>query len=427
MSRESAIFKCNVQNFWNKCHSHLKETDYAAEFNNHNYIFPIGGSFENFIAFGAKHSIISKNGKDAFELLKSHYEKHQDWFVGYLSYDLKNDIYNDLTSNNTDRKEFPDLCFFCPEVLIFPLVDGVKIESFENPEIVFDRINKTEEKQESNIINPNFIEDTDKSSYLKNVEDIRQLIYEGEFYEMNYCMEYYSEINEFNPLGLKENLWKASPTPFAAYFNFEDYHILSASPERFIKKTGSELLSQPIKGTIKTGTEKQEKELNRLELYQSEKERAENMMIVDLVRNDLARSSISGSVKVEELFGIYEFKHLYQMISSIKSEIKPQLHFVDAIKLAFPMGSMTGAPKKRVMEYIEEIESSKRGVFSGALGYIKANGDFDFNVLIRSLYYNKSKRNLSYSVGGAITFDSDPLKEFEETKLKSRTIREIFN
>jgi para-aminobenzoate synthetase component 1 len=155
---------------------------------------------------------------------------------------------------------------------------------------------------------------------------------------------------------------------------------------------------------------------------QSEKEKAENLMIVDLVRNDLARSSKTGSVKVEELFGIYSFSQVHQMISTVSSQIKETTSAVEAIKNAFPMGSMTGAPKVMAMELIEKYENTKRGLYSGAIGYFAPNSDFDFNVVIRSIQYNESKQYLNFEVGSAITYDSDANLEYEECLLKAQAM-----
>ena len=200
---------------------------------------------------------------------------------------------------------------------------------------------------------------------------------------------------------------------------------MCASPERFIKKEDKKLTSQPIKGTIRRGKSPEEDELLRDQLRNSEKERAENMMIVDLVRNDLARSCKPGSVVVEEMFGVYPFKYLFQMISTISGELREQVHFIDAIKNAFPMGSMTGAPKIKAMQLIEKYEVAKRGVFSGAVGYITPNGDFDFNVVIRSIFYNQLTSQLSFQAGSAITYDSIPEQEYDECMLKVKAILAI--
>ena len=207
----------------------------------------------------------------------------------------------------------------------------------------------------------------------------------------------------------------------------DDYSIFSGSPERFLKKVGSKLISEPIKGTAKRGLTKTEDEELIKSLVSDPKERAENVMIVDLVRNDLSKIATKNSVQVEELCQIYSFETVHQMISRISCDIKESASFTEIIKATFPMGSMTGVPKIRAMELIEEHESFKRGVYSGSIGYIKPNGDFDFNVVIRSLVYNRKNNYLSCSVGGAITIQSDPEKEYEECLIKVKRILDGMN
>jgi para-aminobenzoate synthetase component 1 len=225
-----------------------------------------------------------------------------------------------------------------------------------------------------------------------------------------------------NPVETYLRLSEISSAPFGAYYKLNDKYLLCSSPERFMKKAGNKLISQPIKGTIKRGgTDEEDIELKH-SLLNDVKERAENVMIVDLVRNDLAKSCRPGSVKVEELFGIYTYPTVHQMISTVTGELDEQTHFIDALRNAFPMGSMTGAPKIEVMKLIEYYETTKRGLFSGSVGYITPDGDFDFNVVIRSLFYNEANKYLSYSTGGAITYDSIPEKEYEECMLKAKGI-----
>jgi para-aminobenzoate synthetase component 1 len=167
--------------------------------------------------------------------------------------------------------------------------------------------------------------------------------------------------------------------------------------------------------------------LQKEKLRYSEKEMAENMMIVDLVRNDLAKSAVVGSTTVTEMFGIYTFKQLHQMISTVQAQVKPDMAIGEIIKNAFPMGSMTGAPKIKAMELIERYENTKRGLFSGAIGFVNPFGDFDFNVVIRTIFYDAKKHYLSFQVGSAITYDSIGEQEYEECMLKAKAIREVLN
>jgi para-aminobenzoate synthetase component 1 len=217
-----------------------------------------------------------------------------------------------------------------------------------------------------------------------------------------------------------------SPNPFAALYRLHDRYLLCASPERFICKKGLRISSQPMKGTIKRDlSNKSEDEKLKEELKASAKDQSENVMVVDLVRNDLSRICNDGSVKVDELFGIYSYPQVHQMISTINGELKEDILFSEIIEATFPMGSMTGAPKYRVMQLIDEYEEGARGIFSGSVGYVDENGDFDFNVVIRSMMYNASSKYLSYQVGSGITFYSDPEMEWEECLLKGQAIKKV--
>ncbi|MEO5675183.1 MAG: anthranilate synthase component I family protein, partial [Chitinophagales bacterium] len=213
-----------------------------------------------------------------------------------------------------------------------------------------------------------------------------------------------------------------SPAPLACFLKHGEKFLLSASPERFLKKESRKIISQPMKGTISRSNHAESDEHAKELLGTDEKEKAENVMIVDLVRNDLARSAVAGSVSVEELFGIYSFPRVHQMISTVSATLRNDVHFTEAIRNAFPMGSMTGAPKVMAMQLIDKYEKVKRGLFSGSAGYITPGGDFDFNVVIRSLLYNRESRYLSFQTGSAITHDCNPEKEYEECLLKAQAI-----
>lgn len=364
----------------------------------------------------------------AFDQLKQFWEKHRSWTFGFLSYDLKNQI-EKLHSKNEDQLGFPDLHFFVPEILIQIKGDELMIHA-QNPLEVFDRINAQVIKIGEPVSRKKKIEiksKIDQANYLKTIDIIRTHIEDGDLYEMNFCQEFFIEAYQGKPLALFQALNDVSKAPFSVFYKNKNHYLLSASPERFLKKEGQQLISQPIKGTIKRGESKSQDALLRKQLRASEKDQAENVMIVDLVRNDLARSCKPGTIKVEELFGIYGFEQVFQMISTVKGELRPDVHFVDAIRNAFPMGSMTGAPKVMSMELIEKYEQSRRGLYSGAFGYIDSEGDFDFNVVIRSILYNAEKAYLSFQVGGAIVYDSDPIAEYEECLLKAKGIRQVLS
>jgi para-aminobenzoate synthetase component 1 len=264
-----------------------------------------------------------------------------------------------------------------------------------------------------------------RENYLEKVSKISEYIQHGDLYEANFCMEFYAENTTINPLEKFQKLTEISKAPFSVYFKNNINFLLSASPERYLKKEGERLISQPIKGTARRFSDPLEDEKSKKALALDPKERAENIMITDLVRNDLSHTAQKGSVIVEELCGIYSFMQVHQMISTITSKLDPQYSAIEAIKTTFPMGSMTGAPKISAMKIIEEVEETKRGLYSGSVGYITPTGDFDFNVVIRSILYNQEKKYVSFSVGSAITAQSVAEKEYEECLLKAKAMLEV--
>lgn len=369
------------------------------------------------LAFGAKR-ILSNSYENAFEKLKAFCNQNNSRIYGLLSYDLKNDVEN-LHSKNKSLINFPDLAFFEPEHIVKEL-DGCLVSDTFELTSSFDINDNIETINHPKI---SFKEIQTRDEYLESINLLKKHIYDGDIYEINYCISFI--ITEYNCdiVTIFQQLQHISPNPFACLLKFENQYILSASPERFLKKIGKKIISQPIKGTIKKSNDI---EKDKEELLSSEKERAENVMIVDLVRNDLKKCSETGSIKVEELFGIYTFPQLHQMISTIVGTAKKNYHVVDIIKSCFPMGSMTGAPKVRAMQLIEEYEKVKRSAFSGAVGYIdNSNKEFDFNVIIRSLFYDSEKLCLSYNVGSAITYDSIAEIEYEECMLKAEAIKKV--
>ncbi len=368
-------------------------------------------------------------GADPFSELQKCHDQEQDWLFGYFTYDLKNGIHG-LESKHPDSIGFPGCLFYRPATLLIFREEEVEIQS-SKPEAAYAQILQTRlpKQDTSHRLRENkeikLRAHMGREEYLRKVNAIKIHILEGDCYELNLCQEFSSIETEIDPLALFMQLNQQSPSPFASFQRFNSCYLLCASPERFLKKEGDTLISQPIKGTIRRGKKIEEDEQLKQQLRTDEKELAENMMIVDLVRNDLARSSIPGSVKVDELFGIYSFRQVHQMISTVCATLRPEVPFSEAIKNAFPMGSMTGAPKRKVMELIEQYEKSRRGLYSGSVGFIRPNGDFDFNVVIRSILYNAADKVLSFQVGGAITYDSVPEKEYEECLLKASAILQV--
>jgi len=386
-------------------------------------------SYDFICAAGAMAELVVNQDNGAFEELKKFYEEQKGWLFGFLSYDLKNDV-EELVSKNTDHIGMPSLHFFKPKYLF--IIKGHKVKLLGHGETakelndVLDQIKaqKPCNKFQSTVKLKSRIS---KSAYIEKVSKIKQHLQYGDIYEMNFCQEFYASAIEIDPIGAFHKLNSLSQTPFACYYRVRDRHLLCGSPERFLKKDGNKLISQPIKGTAGRGHDDQSDQMLKDSLLKDPKEQSENVMIVDLVRNDLSRTALKGSVQVEELFGIYPFKQMYQMISTVTSELNSGVHLVDAIRIAFPMGSMTGAPKVRAMELIEDYESTKRGLYSGAVGYITPEGDFDFNVVIRSILYNHQKQYLSAMVGGAITVQSIPEKEYDECLLKAKPLFNTLN
>ncbi|WP_276089065.1 anthranilate synthase component I family protein [Pedobacter sp. JY14-1] len=379
------------------------------------------GQFDFVLAAGVKTCIMPDDGH-CFTALKNFYEIHKTWMFGLFSYDLKNETEH-LSSGHADHLSFPQLFFFVPLHLI--AVRNGEAEVLTDDTCVLLQIDdvKLSEVRTADIEVKSRIS---KSQYLETVRLLQEHIARGDIYEVNFCQEFFAEHALIDPLALFNRLNQVSPTPFSGFFRIEDKYILSASPERFLCKRGRRLLSQPIKGTAKRGSGREEDEAIKKGLREDLKEQTENVMIVDLVRNDLTRSAVKGSVRVDELFGIYPFPQVYQMISTVSCELMEDIHLVEAISNAFPMGSMTGAPKVRAMQLIEQYEASRRGAYSGAFGYISPDGDFDFNVIIRSILYAADRQYLSFQVGGAITHASDAEAEYEECLLKaSAMIRAI--
>lgn len=264
-----------------------------------------------------------------------------------------------------------------------------------------------------------------KEKYFEKVSKMLDHIHRGDIYEANFCMEFYAENALIEPLDIYQKLNAISKPPFASFFKNDKQYLMSASPERYLKKLETKVISQPIKGTSKRFDNLEMDKNSKSELLENPKERSENIMIVDLVRNDLSKTATKDSVKVEELCGIYTFKQVHQMISTVVSNVEHTTSPTEIIKTTFPMGSMTGAPKISAMNIIENLEETKRGLYSGAVGYFAPNGDFDFNVVIRSILYNAKNQYLSFSVGSAITSLSEPEKEYEECLLKAKAMFEV--
>lgn len=391
---------------------------------NHHYNFS-HHKYECMVAAGTVRSVSAQAG-NAFQELQSFVERENDWIFGHLSYDLKNEI-EDLTSSASNNIGFADLFFFVPEIIVQLDESTVTIGSFSSDnESIYQQIMSQDNASVSTAQHLDVKSRISRANYIDVINQLKRHILRGDCYEVNFCQEFYADNAVIDPVHTYQVLSEASPNPYSAFYKLDDKFLLCASPERYLKKTGPTILSQPIKGTWSRNENSMEgNERNRQLLSSSEKDKSENVMVVDLVRNDLSKICLEGSVKVDELFGVYEFPQLFQMISTVSGILDPSMSLTDIIKATFPMGSMTGAPKKKVMELIEKYEVVGRGIFSGAVGYISPTKDFDFNVVIRSIMYNASSRYLSFMAGSGITFYSDPEKEYEECLLKANAIKKV--
>lgn len=355
--------------------------------------------------------------------------------VGYLSYDLGNYIEKLPRSAKDDLNGY-DLYFGLYDSVI--VVDHLKEKTYiatpnldvkKEENIVLDIENKINEA-EINGVNPVCYEEKEvpptklKSNFTKkdfenSVEKVRQYIKNGDIYQANLTQRF-SGKTTLSSYELYRDLRKVSPAPFGAYLNFDDFNILSNSPERFIKCMDKKLETRPIKGTRPRGKNKEEDLKLQEELRNSEKDKAELLMIVDLERNDIGRISKIGSVKVPELFVIEPYANVNHLVATVVGELDDDKDAVDAIKATFPGGSITGAPKIRAMEIIDELEPTQRNAYTGSIGYIGFNGDMDLNIAIRTVI--KKEDDVYFQVGGGMTWGSDPREEYQETLDKAQSI-----
>jgi len=377
------------------------------------------------LAFG-QGPIFILSEESSLDEMQDFIDKHLGKYIfTTLSYDLKSKIQN-LESNNANNQDYPLATLWVPETVV-KIGNGLAIEylkgeaSSENEDFVSDFFSQQDTEDFS--LNTTFKARLSKDEYLEQVKALKDEIQFGNIYEVNFCQEFYAENVEFkNPIKAYFKLNKLTQAPFSCYASLNKFEILCGSPERFIKKDETRIISQPIKGTSKRGKTELEDRMLLTGLMNDPKERAENVMIVDLVRNDLSKIATTNSVNVDELCGVYSFETVHQMISTVSCELKENTSFTDILMATYPMGSMTGAPKFSAMKLIEKHENFQRGIYSGAIGYIAPNGDFDFNVVIRTLIYNRDRKYLSCPVGGAITIQSSPESEYEECNVKVQSI-----
>jgi para-aminobenzoate synthetase component 1 len=389
---------------------------------NHGYEF--NKSYNCIAGAGVIKSITAGNLPGLNELAQFQ-KKNQEWIFGHISYDVKNEIEN-FESSNPDGIRFPNIHFFVPEIVFILEKNELQIGVYpaHDAQKIYDAIISRKPGKipacKTFSLKSRFLHD----EYIDTVKKLQEHIVRGDCYEINFCQEFYADNSVVDPFNVYRKLSEFSPNPFAAFYKYEDKYLICASPERFLKKTGKKIISQPMKGTTKRITgDIHADEQQKKDLYNDEKERSENIMIVDLVRNDLAKICAEGSVFVKDFLQIYAFPQVHQMISTVQGDLKENIALSEIFSATFPMGSMTGAPKKRVMELIEKYDKTKRGLYSGTVGYIDPAGDFDFNVVIRSVLFNRSGKYVSIQAGSAITFKSIPENEYEECLLKVAAIK----
>lgn len=352
--------------------------------------------------------------KNPWDALRAFQKKWSDWLFGYLGYDLKNHI-EVLESKNPDVLEAPDLFFMVPGVILKIDSDHSTITAIKGT--MPDTIPVGEFEEKTIQIN-NLHSTVSKENYIVAIERAQRQIYEGTYYEINLSHQLQANF-QGDAFQLYKKMRTVGPVPFGAFLTFDDFSVCSLSPERFLCKKGTSVFSQPIKGTIKRDENQQQDTALRNRLIGSSKDRAENLMIVDLVRNDLSRIARRQTVEVSDLFEIQTFGTVHQMVSTIQAQTDVQ-DPVEIVKACYPMGSMTGAPKISCMQSIETLENYRRGIYSGAIGYFNPERDFDLNVVIRTAIIKNNL--LCYAVGGAITSDSNPESEWDETWLKAQAL-----
>jgi para-aminobenzoate synthetase component I len=403
----------------------MKMLNWANQFNifclldNNGYHFE-EPSFECLLGVGCKQSF-SFTSNNNFADLQSFYDKNPTWLFGHLGYNAAGNAYSKKMGTN-----FGDGFFFEPEIVLKLTHNKIEVVKADIDEAnIIAEINAIEILKIKKHLPFNIVSSLSKEKYIEKIKQLQQHIKRGDCYEINFCQQFFAENVTIHPIETYKKLIQLSPAPFGSFYKLNENYCLCSSPERFLRKKGFTLISQPIKGTIRRGVNAIKDAINKKHLVESSKEKSENVMVVDLVRNDMSIVCEKGSVKVKELFGIYSFPQVHQMISTIEGTLSPDKTFTEVMEACFPMGSMTGAPKKSVMELIEKYEDTQRGLFSGSIGYITPNGDFDFNVVIRSIFYNETKKQISFFAGSGITYYSKAEEEYEECLAKAAAIIKV--
>jgi para-aminobenzoate synthetase component 1 len=403
------ISQSEGSDFFLKALNHARQHRFACWLNGNGYEYP-QGCFPNLLAWG--------------ETPAEPVPEIPDRIFGFLGYDFTRSYFFTEPDERPVFQEFPEQVFFKPRAWLEEVPGGWKLWS-EDPEAQFHAIGEVSAFSPKALPGISFQNRISEQDYLQGVRDVQDRILAGDVYELNLC-QYLEAQADPDGLSVYLELNRRFPMPFSGWMKADHFELACASPERFLLQQGDRLLTQPIKGTAPRGTTPEEDEKLRHQLYHSEKERAENMMIVDLMRNDLARISTVGSVNVPEIFGIYSFPTVHQMISTVASRLQKEVSAAQFWQATFPMGSMTGAPKWEVMKWISRFEPVRRGAYSGAMGFIGPGPQLDLNVLIRTLFINHKTQTCGLAIGSAITIDSVPEKEWAECGTKARAMLSLF-
>ncbi|WP_195987555.1 aminodeoxychorismate synthase component I [Clostridium sp. D53t1_180928_C8] len=350
--------------------------------------------------------------------------------MGYITYDSGR-ILEELPDISEEDFNIPDMKFiFYKNIIIFDLINDKKYitdldGSTEKIHKILNKIDNGHKindeivaEKSNNIFHSNFI----KEDYKNAVSKLKDYIVSGDVYIANMTQRFWCN-NEEDSFDIYKKLRSINKAPFSAYLNFGDFQVISSSPERFIQVVDNKAHTRPIKGTRPRGKTYEEDEKNKLELINSEKDKAELLMVVDLERNDFSKVCKPHSVKVRENFKLEEYATVFHLVSTVEGELKEGVSSVKCIKECFPGGSITGTPKIRAMEIIEELEGLKRNIYTGSIGYFDFRGNCDFNIVIRTIL--KKNNRAYFGVGGGITYDSIEEDEYNETLDKAKALMRV--
>ena len=400
--------------------------------NNHfTFLPPNTSERQAFIAWGKKDAfVVNENNPTDIQKLNQWLAGKTTPVFGYISFEAKKLFEkNSYRNSSSDGSDF--LYFFEPEHIWKEENGKWKALGEEEPNersVIEDFLSSYKNVEITSIEEKLVFEMLESEvSYVEKIQDILNNIQQGQYYETNFCIPLQASGELKDAFVHFSKMNNATEAPHAAYFNGDKLQLLCTSPERFIQKKGTQIISQPIKGTIRRGLNSEEDAQNKALLQSSEKERSENIMIVDLVRNDLSRIAEKASVNIKSLCELHTFKTLHHLISTVEAQLPSNITFTEILAATFPIGSMTGAPKISSVKHMEKLEILDRGIYSGSFGVIEPDGNFDFNVIIRSAVYNKEKKQTTIKVGSAITNASNAEAEFEECLLKAASTLSIFN